>query len=146
MIESARPAADMPVMPRQDEQLLSLPGTGEPQTVYISILSGGTTPSVGFSLTPSSQAFPDGMIWPCNREYALLLNFVFLPSTIGTICEVVSDQLGFWVAKPIVPPPGGINQQACTQNVVDVYRFHVDVHINGITHRVDPRIVVTPLM
>src|SRR5262245_46156736 len=118
MIES-RPVATYQAPARTAEQLLPLPSGGAPQTIYISVTPGGTTPGVAFSLTPSGIKYPDGMTWHCNAEYGLFLNFVFLPSTLGTILSVESDApVGFALSQAnLSPPAGAFYQQGCVQNI-----------------------------
>jgi hypothetical protein len=145
MIESA-PVATYPAPARQTEQLLPLPAGGAPQTVYITITSGGLTPTVAFSLSQGGTQYADGMTWSCSEEYGLFLNFIFLPSTQGTILSVKSDApVGFVLSEAnLSPPAGGFNQQGCVQNVEGTYKFHVPVRTASGTFRVDPKIVVTP--
>ena len=147
MIEPARYASPTSVS-RPEELLLPLPPGGMAQTIYISILPGGLQPTVGFGLTQAGPFIGGGLTWSLNSEYGQFLNFVFLPSTLGTILEVKPDStpVGFWVS-PATPGtlPGTVNQQGCVQNQVATYTFHVHVQTPSGTFRIDPKMVVTPL-
>jgi len=145
MIEAAPVATCKAPMP-STEQLLPLPAGGAPKLVYISLTGSGTNIGVAFSLTQSGTGYPDGMSWEVDAEYALFLNFVFLPSTLGTINEVQPKTPGLWVSDAQSPIPlGGFNQQACVQDIPGTYDFKVSITTPLGDIHVDPKIVVTPL-
>lgn len=149
MIESAPVETTAPAVCQQ-EDMLHIPAGGVAQTIYIWVVNTGTTLVPGFSLTPTGTVYTGGMIWAVEPEYGLFLNFVFLPSTSGTILGVENDTLpqGMWASHVVTPMPlGGFNQQACVRNTVDSYSFFVGIQPKvGEVIRVDPRIIVTPLM
>jgi hypothetical protein len=138
----------IPVVPTFDELLLPLPPGGFAQTIYIAILPGGLKPTVGFALTQAGPFLGGGLTWAANGEYGQFLNFVFMASTLGTIQEVKPDKTpsGFWVSKETAGTlPCAVNQQGCVQNQPDTYTFHVIVQTPSGIHRIDPKMVVTPL-
>ena len=65
MIESAHYASPTSVSP-PEELLLPLPKGGLAQTIYISILPGGLTPTVGFALTQAGPFLSGGLTWAAS--------------------------------------------------------------------------------
>jgi hypothetical protein len=147
MTELARPATNDArkhrelVLPTNDGPLL-LAG-GVPQTVNVRV---DANKIVNLSVPGGSQEFTGGILWKCNG-YALMLNFVFVPSMF-VITEIVPVTPALWFSDthPTSTTDATIQQACCVPSVAGTYSFNVKYTVGGAVFiAIDPKIVVTPI-
>jgi len=124
-----------------DEQassnLLTLSGN-QPVPVYVKPYTdkNKNKTKAKFGLSSTGTFYKGGLTWPSDAEYALFINFIFLPHGDITITNVDCD-------APLLytPVTNSVNQSCAIPPVAGTYKFYVKFS-TGEEH--DPQIVVTP--
>ena len=115
---------------------------GVPQTVNVRVDANRI---VNLSVPGGTQEFTGGITWRSDG-YALMITFVFVPSTF-MITELVPITPALWFSDTFTTPTEANLQQACcVPSVLGTYSFNAKYTVGEAEFfALDPKIVVTPI-